>query len=375
MKQELIDYILKNGKDLSWSELATKFNLATGEIARHIWRKYKADQQGLQLKSRWQANTKDGVVWMESYKATNNEANQLNLAEIIETIQPKQFDIRGVATDNNIIGLYYLSDEHIGADVKEGLYNTSYNESVFKYRLETIYNKIFRHAQVYGTFKHLIIGNLGDSIDGYNAQTTRGGHILPQNLDIKRVFEVYIDVHMNFLYSLQAAGIAENLYYVGVSESNHGGDIEYLCHKGLEYAMKQTDVKFCVMENFMDHFIIGDHCFIFTHGKDKLDRKRNMPLNLTQDVENFIKQYIDINDLGKYTVSVIKGDLHQSASQTGKFFRYRNTASIFGSSKWSMINFGYTAPACDYDIIVDDEIIEGRIILDSTIKTNAKFTI
>jgi hypothetical protein len=61
MKQELIDYLIKNGKDLSWSELATKFNLATGEIARHIWRKYKADQQGLQLKSRWQANTKDGI--------------------------------------------------------------------------------------------------------------------------------------------------------------------------------------------------------------------------------------------------------------------------------------------------------------------------
>jgi hypothetical protein len=37
---------------------------------------------------------------MESYKATNNEVNHLNLAEIIEGIEPKQFNIRGVATDN-----------------------------------------------------------------------------------------------------------------------------------------------------------------------------------------------------------------------------------------------------------------------------------
>ena len=352
MKQELIDYLIKNGKDLSWSELADKFGLATGEIARHIWRKYKSEQQGLQLKSRWQVNTKDGIKWMESYRSTVD--NSINFAEIVAAIEPKQFNIRGVATDNNVIGLYYLSDEHIGADVKEGLYNTSYDESVFKHRLETIYNKIFRHAKTYGTFKHLIIGNLGDSIDGYNAQTTRGGHLLPQNLDIKRVFNIYVEAHMNFLYSLQIAGVAENLYYIGVSETNHGGDIEYICHKGLEYAMKTSGVKFCVMENFMDHFIIGKHCFIFTHGKDKLDRKRNMPLNLTQDVENFVKQYIDINGLGGYTVSLIKGDLHQSALTHGKKFSYWSVGSIFGASEWIHKNMGNSKAYCDYAILHND---------------------
>lgn len=378
-KQNLINWFVENNytditeTGYTWNEVGKMFGLS-GEAARHIWRRYKNDNQNMKLKSKWQVQTPDGIQWLESYKAT--EVNEFDITDVLSTVTPFKFEKQyRTLTDNNLIGLYYLADEHIGAEVSGSMYEAPYNKDVFANRLNTIFNSIVQHSKTYGMFKHLIIGNLGDSIDGLNGLTTRGGHILPQNMDIKEVFNTYISYHAGFLTALLNANVCENLYYVAVSDTNHGGDIEYICHKSLQYMMMNTPVKFDIMTNFMEHFIIGNNCFIFTHGKDKTDRKRNMPLVLNDNVENFIKQYIDINGLSAYNISVIKGDLHQSASQKGKFFRYRNTASLFGSSKWAMINFGYTKPMCDYDIIINDEIIEGTIILDNCVKSYANFTI
>ena len=41
MKQDLLDYLVKNGKDKSWDELAERFSVTSGEAARAIWRKYR----------------------------------------------------------------------------------------------------------------------------------------------------------------------------------------------------------------------------------------------------------------------------------------------------------------------------------------------
>ena len=40
-KDNLVEYILKNGKSKSWEELKKMFNLPTSEIARHAWKNYK----------------------------------------------------------------------------------------------------------------------------------------------------------------------------------------------------------------------------------------------------------------------------------------------------------------------------------------------
>jgi hypothetical protein len=368
-KQLFINYVEVNGKDKSWKEFAEQFDLGSADAARAIYRRYNSSANNLVLRSKWQAQTKNGVEWLESYR---NVPTAQDILTVTSKIIPLHFPTYSKPKTLNNVGLYYLSDEHIGAEVSGGLYENNYNSQIFEDRITKIYNKIVDHAVFHGGFQDLYLVNLGDAIDGFNSLTTRGGHTLPQNMNNKEVFNTYLRVHSSLLQSILDAGIAQNIHYVAVSDTNHGGDIEYMCHKSLEYLFSASPVKFNIIEKFIDHVIIGDKCFCFTHGKDATDRKRGLPLNLTPDIETYIKQYIDINNLNGYEISFVKGDLHQSASYYSKFFRYRNTSSIFGSSKWLMINYGYTQPACDYDLIIEGELLEGRINLDKALKSNGK---
>ena len=48
----------------------------------------------------------------------------------------------------------------------------------------------------------IIVCNLGDSLDGMNQQTTRGGHLLPQNLNNKDQYKVFFSVMMDLFKNL-----------------------------------------------------------------------------------------------------------------------------------------------------------------------------
>lgn len=44
-KEQLINYLLSNGKNKSWSDLAYDFNLTSGEVARNVWLRYRKKTQ------------------------------------------------------------------------------------------------------------------------------------------------------------------------------------------------------------------------------------------------------------------------------------------------------------------------------------------
>ena len=88
---------------------------------------------------------------------------------------------------------------------------------------------------------------------------------------------------------------------------------------------------------------------------------KNWPLVLNDRTESITNEYLDSKGIGN--AIVIKGDLHQSAITYGKRIKYHSVGSLFGSSGWIMKNFGNTKAACDYSIMKDGQIIDGRVIL------------
>jgi hypothetical protein len=295
------------------------------------------------------------------------ESDWLQLMEKLIRDQVPVVQLLPVITYNEPASLnIYLSDEHIGACPQDGLYESAYNEQVLWNRLYRILQEIEDLYAIFGTFKHITVFNMGDSIDGFNGQTTRGGHQLPQNLSNQEMLETHFRVHKNFLSILIDKGLGEIISYHALSNTNHGGDIEYACHRLMEVYLNAAypDVKTSVVTKFMDHFVIGNRCFIVTHGKDKKEMSNGWPLDLTAKIESFVNQYIQLHKLSEYEIFVVKGDLHQSKSEQGKFFRYRNVSSMYGSSGWVMQNFGLTKPGCDYDLMYGDKILEGTIRFD-----------
>ena len=82
-----------------------------------------------------------------------------------------------------------FTDVHIGMDVnKDGfsLYDGLWNEEQIFKRLEIFVNEIIKNKKS----NTLFLNDLADFLDGWDGETTRGGHKLPQNMDNQKAFDV-----------------------------------------------------------------------------------------------------------------------------------------------------------------------------------------
>ncbi len=258
--------------------------------------------------------------------------------------------------------IIYLSDMHIGAYVsQEGVYDNQYDEKEVHRRLNKILNKL----STYDDLDEIIIINLGDAIDGYNASTTRPGstHVLPQNMSNKEQGQVLLRQMSGFFKFIQENIDYNQLKFFSVGHSNHGGDFEHSIITALSIMLEATGVKCQVSTRPIDHFAFEDKTIIFLHGKDNLDQFKNFPLILNDKTELYLNEYIYHHNLSG-EILVVKGDLHQSATTYGKLFKYKSVGSLFGSSNWIHANFGSTKWCCDYTIIDEQGNMLDGIIKD-----------
>jgi len=301
-----------------------------------------------------------GGSWMK-YKRKENfytEEHLESLKEVlIKEIEPVKFK---EPKKNNKKALFvYGSDKHIGALTKEGsIYTNKYDRQEIKNRVvvETL-KLVLDSVDLYGTFEDLYIMDLGDALDGFNQKTTGGlrghsAHTLPQQLNNREQHDFYVETHKILFDSLVKFQVAKNIFFVATSNSNHGGDFEYGAMRNLETYLnvKYPQIKTYISYKSYNHLIYGEHAIIFGHGKDDEDMRNGLPLVLNPKVEMVLSDYLRVNDLNKYNVTFVSGDLHQSAETYAKNFRYKKVLSQFGSSKWAHTNFGSGTPGVSYEV-------------------------
>lgn len=423
IEKNIIDYLLSNSgklpKEESWYKVGIKFGVkapdknrakknkkyerdAISKKTNDIWRAYLSQKNKLKLtkeiyqdgKLKFETFKKQpqevpidsekfdieavttnpyGGAWFKLKKKSNLyvEDHLEKLKEILsKEVNPVNYNFNKVSNDK---GCFILgSDKHIGALTKlNSIYKNEYGKNEIKRRL--IENTIFEIEQWIedcGIMDSLFIMDLGDALDGFNQKTTGGlrgtsSHTLPQQLNNREQHDFYVEVHKELFDILVEKQYAKNLFFVATSNSNHGGDFEYGAMRNLETYLniKYPFINTFININPLNHFFYGEHCIIFGHGKDDEDLKHGLPLTLNDKVENYISNYIKINKLEKYTVSVITGDLHQSAETYGKLFRYRKVLSQYGSSKWMHTNFGYGNSGLSSEVFFKNS---GRILKSDT---------
>lgn len=260
--------------------------------------------------------------------------------------------------------IIWLSDMHIGASVSgNSIYSNDYNQVEVGRRLNMLVQHLKQDCLAFGNFNNIIVCNLGDSLDGYNAQTTRGGHALPQNMNNKEQLKCFIEVMVEFMANIAEEIPCGSLSYYCVGESNHDGDYGYAANVALCHILESMDIEATVFDKFIGEFILNGTNYILCHGKDNTDMFKNLPLTLDVKTENFINEYLDSKGI-KGNAVFIKGDLHQSATTYGRRFTYKSVSSLFGSSAWIHKNFGNTLAGCDYSIVdAAGNMLDGRIIL------------
>lgn len=239
------------------------------------------------------------------------------------------------------------SDDHVGLEPNpknNGLFKYEYNAEIYAQSCEKLFQSIVKEYNTHGTFDLLLLDNLGDQEDGWNALTTRGGHTLDQNMSNAEVFETVLDVKIKLITSLVNAGIANKIILRKVANDNHSGDFGHIINLAVKKMIKllysEDIVEVDTLTRFLEHRFYGDHCFILTHGKDKEKMNRGLPLKLDDQTIKFINDYIRFYDIKSKYIHVEKGDLHQIGYNRCSAFDYRNFMSFAPPSSWVQHNFG-----------------------------------
>ncbi len=187
----------------------------------------------------------------------------------------------------------------------------------------------------------LIIDDLGDFMDGWNGQTVRKGHDLPQNMDNEKAFDVGLSFKIQLVDAL--APYYSKIICNNICNDNHAGSFGYTVNQAskqyLEYKYKH--VKVHNHRKFIVHYTFENLCFILTHGKDDKHLKFGFKPFLDSKQIEKIENYINHHDLHNYKIEFSKGDSHQKIfdETTSDKFNYYNYGAFSPSSEWVQTNF------------------------------------
>lgn len=318
----------KEGKIMSIDEFCEFHSLDRGDI------------------SSWRLCTHTKVP---TYNISFKENKEIATFDFEAIIKKHTENLKPINPCKNTVNVIYndfdtttYTDVHIGMDTNSkgnSMYATEWNrESILK-SAETIVLETLK----YQTSNVLIVDELGDFLDGYNAQTTRGGHHLPQNMTNEEAFDCGVEFKMLLLNGLISS--YEEITFNNICNDNHAGSFGYFVNSAFKQLAEKSYANVTVNNHrkFISHYIQDKVCFLITHGKDDSTLKFGFKPHLdTKQIEK-IDQYIKHHNLyGKAERFIFKkGDSHQCLfDMSGSDdFDYFNYPALSPSSQWVQNNF------------------------------------
>jgi len=190
----------------------------------------------------------------------------------------------------------------------------------------------------------LIIDDLGDFMDGWDGKTVRREHDLPQNMSNEESFDAGVHFKVATIDCLVSSGLFSSIILNNICNDNHAGSFGYVVNSAVKsiLEMKYPDiVKVSNHRKFINHYFIGEHCFIISHGKDKKNLKFGFKPKLDDAGEKKITNYIRENAIKSPFIEFSKGDSHQMLFDmaTSDLFDYMNYPAFSPASEWVQTNF------------------------------------
>ena len=326
-------------------------NLHNQNKENNVLRRIEKDQLA-------EANKLINKLAQENQKLSKSSKLFEDLLKYNPNFTNEKLDIPVKNSTNSLI--IWLSDLHIGAyNEKFGFYQLpNYDKKEIRRRLDKILVTFEK-----GIFDNVIVVDLGDSVDQFNKETTRGGHLLPNNMTDKEMSHLYLDCMSYFFGTLKKITSAGKYYYYSIGESNHSGDFGWALNLALSYKLQQTGWNTYISDYPIDDFTVGTFKFIYTHGKDNYSQSKQFPLTLNPQTELYFTNYIEEKKLNQNNekIFVVKGDLHQYAYTSGKQFDYVSVGSMYATSNYIAANWGNTPWSINYSRIIGDNIVFGKI--------------
>lgn len=328
------------------SKIRPRITLEEFEIvAQYRAIKNQANNLGLDdkdVKHGWLKN-KDASLFFKNPNFGNEfDVNKVDFEKLftdvpkIEVTKVKKKDYKGE------FDKLVFTDVHVGMDASDkgrNMYETEWNKTILFYRLTEMVNFTLAKQES----KILYISDLGDFLDGFNGNTTRGGHSLPQNMSNQEAFDVGFMFKVRLLEAL--APHYELIVMRNVCNDNHAGDFAYFVNQAVKsYINTQLkNVQIINQTSFIDWELVGNYCFVSTHGKDTHNLKHGFKAKIDPNQVNKIVGYLNTQQLLNkgYEIIFEKGDSHLYLfdSATSDVFKYYNYPAFSPSSNWVATNF------------------------------------
>ena len=232
------------------------------------------------------------------------------------------------------------TDTHIGMTTNENgfsLYGGKWDEIEQEKRFNKIVEKVLEHKKS----NIIYIDDLGDYLDGWDGETTRKGHKLPQNMDNEKAFD--IGLKLKILLTDALSHHYEKVICHNICNDNHAGSFGYILNSAFKSISehKYNNVEVINQRKFIDHYSVGKHCFILTHGKDDKALKFGFKPHLDHKQIEKISEFIRVNKIHSDYIEFSKGDSHQFLLDyaSSDIFDYCNYGAVSPSSNWVQSNF------------------------------------
>ena len=235
-----------------------------------------------------------------------------------------------------------ITDVHIGMETDIDN-NTMYVKEWNKKELIKTADIVIEQTLEEQASSVLYVDELGDLLDGFNAQTTRGGHALPQNMTNEECFDAALEFKLKILYGL--VNNYTEIHFNNICNDNHSGAFGYFVNEAFKQIaeLQFENVTVTNHRKFLNHYFVNDICFIISHGKDDKSLKFGFKPQLDLKGSEKIDQYCKQNGIYKKSDLVIfkKGDSHQALFDmcTSDDFYYFNYPALSPSSNWIKNNF------------------------------------
>ena len=131
-----------------------------------------------------------------------------------------------------------ITDVHIGMDTdidNNTMYKGEWNKKELFKTADIIIQKTLEEQES----NILYIDELGDLLDGFNAQTTRGGHSLPQNMTNEEAFDNALEFKLKILYGL--IGNYDKIHFNNICNDNHSGAFGYFVNEAFKQIAAITE--------------------------------------------------------------------------------------------------------------------------------------
>jgi len=218
-------------------------------------------------------------------------------------------------------------------------YGGKWDEEELQYRTEQIIHKVVKNRKS----PILFIDDLGDLMDGWNGETLRKGHSLPQNMDNQKAFDIALEFKITLIGNLSR--FYKKVYVNNICNDNHSGAFGYMVNEAAKKVLKYIakNVRVFNHRKFINHYRIKDNIFIISHGKDQGEMKFGFKPHLDKPGMEKIDNYIDRHYLLQKGVRIefSKGDSHQLLfdSATSDRFDYFNYMALSPASNYIQTNY------------------------------------